>query len=919
VRLTSGVDQRDRRAPVAPDQAGVALNAEDVVDLQTKAGNAAVSRLIGREDRGGGGHAGRTVQRQITAPDAALSKAVVAGMTEDEIWARIEGLGPPPAGRSERRRWTRDGTLLNAEARERVAVLDDVTLWRRLRELRATRNAATGTAGSLDARIAVHEARVRALGGRATTPRARLHRFDSYVADLVRIGVIDTDTYAEFRTRVDSDRVGTALGAIEADPRDRQVAATGERDVRSFVGQTIAPAVDAKIAAIGNDHLIDQIDSSAGKGAMSSVRDRTEVRALFLIAMARYLPGGDADAVVGHFKATRKVRIKGVDMHMHQDAAVRVEMVARHMDRLGLPFPGASNALSLRQRFAPWDPQSRGMMSHAMGYAIDYRVYANPHIKSAMHREFRDVVVGEAGRLNLPGTARGTVANLGREMHRLAALGRANLYSDAQAAQAKGYLATFDREYERVTGASAGLQQEASSKGITDRLDALAAERQKMITDIAAARDKLRKVRRDPAGLREATAALDLLEAQHRTREQQTRQELQTLLAPWLTRMETEQRGLEARRVLWMANDAARTVIEAEERAEQARAAHTAAAAIVNQALADGGPRLATGALAAPGALRRRLNIVARVEKALKRIADTQARRADLDEVVRVLERETLAVQDLAAAVGDEERATVEQRLEHVRSERRSFADRLHHLNRTERSQLRRAGSAPGMLATLGTRFRKAHSTIAQFQPAYEIALWEATEAIATVRRTLTEEADGLRSAAQAYNTRVKRDPAAKTAVGEYWRSKRLEKLRARLVDDEEFVLGGAKHTAGDPSIRQIAKLGFFTPDPAPGATKLTTAQWLERFGSGSAAALGDATAVSLQDLASMHAREKTAGHDRDAADFTIARGVSRKEGFDQSFMRLMMMHGFHQGIAWEGSQDAMHFDFIEGLDRLVS
>jgi hypothetical protein len=55
--------------------------------------------------------------------------------------------------------------------------------------------------------------------------------------------------------------------------------------------------------------------------------------------------------------------------------------------------------------------------------------------------------------------------------------------------------------------------------------------------------------------------------------------------------METEQRGLEARRVLWMANDAARTVIEAEERAEQARAAHTAAAAIVNQALADGGPR----------------------------------------------------------------------------------------------------------------------------------------------------------------------------------------------------------------------------------------------------------------------------------------------------------------------------------------
>lgn len=113
--------------------------------------------------------------------------------------------------------------------------------------------------------------------------------------------------------------------------------------------------------------------------------------------------------------------------------------------------------------------------------------------------------------------------------------------------------------------------------------------------------------------------------------------------------------------------------------------------------------------------------------------------------------------------------------------------------------------------------------------------------------------------------------------------------------------------------------MGFFTPDPTPGAKALSTTQWLERFGGGSADALGDATSASLRDLASMHARETTAGHDPGAADYTMKRGVSRKEGFDQSFMRLMMMHGFHQGIAWEGSQDAMHFDFIEGLDRLVS
>jgi hypothetical protein len=896
----------------------VALNPEVLVDLQTKAGNIAVARLVGRRGRGGGGPAGISAQRQVVAPDAALSRTVVAGMTDDQIWARIEGLGARPAGRTERRRWTRDRAQLHAEITRRVAALDDVTLWQRLRELRARRNAATGATGSLDAQIGVHEARVRALGGRATTPRARLHRFDSYVADLVRIGVIDTATYAEFRTRVDSDRVGTALDAIEAEPRDRQAAATGERDIRAFVDQAIAPAIDAKISAIGNDHLIGQIDSSAGKGAMSSVRDRTEVRALFLIGMARYLPGGDADAVVGHFKATRKVRIKGVKMHMHRDAAVRVEMVARHMDRLGLPFPVASNALSLRQRFAPWDPQSRGMMSHAMGYAIDYRVYANPHIKSAMHREFRDVVIGDAGRFKLPNSARRTVAMLGREMHRLAELGRANLYSDAQAAQATAYLATFDKEYERVTGASAGLQQEARNKGISDRLDALAAQRRTMIAGIAEARTKLRKVRRDPVKLQEATAALDALEAQHREREQETRRQLRTLLEPWLARIEAEQRRLEARRALWMANDAARAVIEAEERAEQARAEHTGAATIVNEALADRRLRLTVGALAAPGALRKRLHNVARAEKALQRIAGTQARRADLDEVVRVLDREAHAVRDLGAAATEEERATVTQRLEDVRSERRSFADRLHHLNRRERSQLRRAGSAPRMIATLSVRFRDAYSRIAPFEPAYEIALWDAIQAIATARRSLTAEAEGLRSAAQTYNSKVKGDPAARTAVAEYWRSKRLEKLRARLVEDEQFVLGG-KDTPGDPSIRQIAKLGFFTPDPTPGAGKLSTTQWQERFGSGSADAVGDTTSASLQDLASTHARETAAGHDPDAADYTMARGVSTKEGFDQSFMRLMMMHGFHQGIAWEGSQDAMHFDFIEGLDRLVS
>ena len=95
-----------------------------------------------------------------------------------------------------------------------------------------------------------------------------------------------------------------------------------------------------------------------------------------------------------------------------------------------------------------------------------------------------------------------------------------------------------------------------------------------------------------------------------------------------------------------------------------------------------------------------------------------------------------------------------------------------------------------------------------------------------------------------------------------------LSGLQQKLTDQDFFFEG--KRNAEDPAVMQLIEEGFFTPDKA-----------------------------------------LAVGADPEQAD-------PNSHGFDATFVKTMAEFGFDLGMAWSpGSSDPMHFELIEGLDRL--
>jgi hypothetical protein len=88
------------------------------------------------------------------------------------------------------------------------------------------------------------------------------------------------------------------------------------------------------------------------------------------------------------------------------------------------------------------------------------------------------------------------------------------------------------------------------------------------------------------------------------------------------------------------------------------------------------------------------------------------------------------------------------------------------------------------------------------------------------------------------------------------------------LTENLPFVFGASKALAvKDPAVIQLLEKGFFTPDP-----------------------------------------ERREGD----------KPNPNKQGFNMLFMKVMAMHGFDQGISWRpGSVDPMHFELVEGVDKI--
>ncbi len=99
---------------------------------------------------------------------------------------------------------------------------------------------------------------------------------------------------------------------------------------------------------------------------------------------------------------------------------------------------------------------------------------------------------------------------------------------------------------------------------------------------------------------------------------------------------------------------------------------------------------------------------------------------------------------------------------------------------------------------------------------------------------------------------------------------RQLQNLRKRLLTDYSFVLGtSSTKVVSNPPVLQLLEIGFVRSDVIP-----------------------------IQ------------------AAHPLPKGVPPTRVFNSAFVKIMMEHGFDPGATWT-SADTMHFDFVEGFDKI--
>jgi len=112
----------------------------------------------------------------------------------------------------------------------------------------------------------------------------------------------------------------------------------------------------------------------------------------FLISMPRYV-----DNPIQHFKKIRKAEVPG-KVWLHEIAATRLEEVKELVKD---EMPATTVALGLRGRYKPHLRESKSMMAHPLGYAVDYRAIKNPMIKDQKLVKLIEIITGQSISINL--------------------------------------------------------------------------------------------------------------------------------------------------------------------------------------------------------------------------------------------------------------------------------------------------------------------------------------------------------------------------------------------------------------------------------------------------------------------------------------------------------------------------------------
>jgi hypothetical protein len=282
--------------------------------------------------------------------------------------------------------------------------------------------------------------------------------------------------------------------------------------------------VTAQIDAFSQDYF----DKQPPARQQKLLEKRDQNRNTFVVNMRPYL-GSDA-AIEAHFKDVAP--IAGTDLWAHGSTRERLLEVKADVESRGSPMPrtGVGQALRGRHLHAAGKDPGAGMMTHALGFAVDWKAYAAPHVKDPRLHALFEAVTDEkpAMHLKLGAKALGWTAR-----HDLIEqLGKGT----ADPERERLLMASIESEYARLKKASDDFKVSLPEASLA-QLRAVEDAR----NVVTAAEGKVARVRkkrgRTPAELQAAVAALADARAAFESAKQTTKPQLKTIFDPWLKRI----------------------------------------------------------------------------------------------------------------------------------------------------------------------------------------------------------------------------------------------------------------------------------------------------------------------------------------------------------------------------------------------
>jgi uncharacterized coiled-coil DUF342 family protein len=262
----------------------------------------------------------------------------------------------------------------------------------------------------------------------------------------------------------------------------------------------------------------------------SQIGDKIKNQRAFLKGMQTSL--GSLDSVIQHFQAIRKADVPG-NVHLHESAATRLEMVAAKLKNLGSTMPSTDIALGLRGRYR--HPHKRGLMAHPCGFALDYRAFKNPHITDPRLVKLLQDQSNGAISFNLGsyGKRRSLIKQIGSET-------AAGSVSEETGKKAEAFLTELENQYDLLTASSNRFKSQ------------LPETRDKILNYDRELEDldrQLMKISKQKKNNRKNKEDIEHQETELRNKreqiESQVLKELPTLFAPWLKEIEQQIKVLE--------------------------------------------------------------------------------------------------------------------------------------------------------------------------------------------------------------------------------------------------------------------------------------------------------------------------------------------------------------------------------------